>query len=113
MTESRPRILLADDDQVTRGVLSTMIDRCGFACDAVSSGLEAAARALAGPYAVVILDYEMPGLNGLEVTLRIRRLEGPRKTPIIVLSAHTEKRERVLGAGASAYLVKPVTLATL
>jgi two-component system, sensor histidine kinase and response regulator len=113
MSQSRPRILLADDDEVTRSILATMIDRCGFGCETVSTGVDAAARALSASFAAVILDYEMPGLNGLEATLRIRRLEGQRKTPLIVLSSHTEKRERVLGAGANAYLVKPVTQGTL
>jgi response regulator RpfG family c-di-GMP phosphodiesterase len=56
----------------------------------------------------------MPILNGLEVTLRIRRLEaGQTKIPIIVLSAHTQKRATVLGIGANAYLVKPVSPGTL
>jgi two-component system, sensor histidine kinase and response regulator len=110
---TRPRILLADDDEVTREILGTMLERSGFACVAVADGNEAVTRTLSGEFAAAILDYEMPRLSGLEATLRIRRMEGHRKTPIIVLSSHTEKRDRVLGAGANAYLVKPVTPATL
>jgi two-component system, sensor histidine kinase and response regulator len=112
MNQPRPRILLADDDGVTRDILAAMIDCCGFHCETVGTGAEAVSRAVAWPFAAVVLDYEMPELNGLDATLRLRRL-GQRTTPVIVLSSHTEKRERVIGAGANAYLVKPVTLDTL
>jgi CheY-like chemotaxis protein len=115
MTRSPIRkILLADDDEVTREVLGMMLEVAGYECEAVTRGEEAVSRALSGDFAAMVLDYEMPGLNGLEVTLRVRRLEnGQKRIPIIVLSAHTEKRATVLGVGADAYLVKPVTPGTL
>jgi len=110
---SPPKVLLADDDEVTREVLGMMLEDAGYEYESVASGDEAVSRALSGEFAAVLMDYEMPTLNGLEATLRIRRLEQGKKTPIILLSAHTEKRNSVFGAGANAYLVKPVTAGTL
>lgn len=108
------KILLADDDEVTREVLGMMLEDAGYEYEAVSKGDDAVSRALSGEFAAVVMDFEMPVLNGLEATLRIRRLEaGKTKLPIIVLSAHTEKRGTVMGIGANAYLIKPVTQATL
>jgi CheY-like chemotaxis protein len=115
MNPSKPlKVLLADDDEVTREVLGMMLEDAGYEYETVSKGDDAVTRALSGAFAAVVMDFEMPVLNGLEATLRIRRLEdGKSKLPIIVLSAHTEKRGTVMGIGANAYLVKPVTAATL
>lgn len=91
-----------------------MLEEAGYAYETAVTGEEAVSRALSGEFAAVVLDYEMPVLNGLEATLRIRRLESAQdKLPIIILSAHTEKRATVLGSGANAYLVKPVSPGTL
>jgi CheY-like chemotaxis protein/HPt (histidine-containing phosphotransfer) domain-containing protein len=106
-------VLLADDDEVTCEVLGRMLEDAGYECEPVTRGDEAVTQALSGRFAALILDYELPVLSGLEVALRIRRLERGVKLPIIVLSAHTEKRGMVLGAGANAYLVKPVSSRTL
>jgi CheY-like chemotaxis protein len=112
--QPRPRkILLADDDEVTREVLGMMLEEAGYEYEAVTRGDHAVSRALSEAFAAVVMDYEMPVQNGLEATLAIRRLERGPKLPIILLSAHTAKRAAVMGAGASAYLVKPVTLSTL
>lgn len=115
MNPAKPqKVLLADDDEVTREVLGMMLEDAGYEYESVSKGDDAVSRALSGEFAAVVMDFEMPVLNGLEATLRIRRLEnGETKIPIIVLSAHTEKRGTVMGIGANAYLSKPVTSATL
>lgn len=104
------RVLVVDDDPVNRLVATAQIQQLGYSADAVDSG-EAALAALARePYDAVLLDCEMPGLDGYETCRRLRRLEERRQVRVIALTAHNaaEDRERCLAAGMDGYLHKPV-----
>ena len=107
-------ILLAEDDVIGRIVVLDMLQQLGYRADSVNNGIEALRALDRKAYDVVLMDIQMPGLDGLEVTRRIRSLHGT-KIYIIALTAHAlcDERERCLAAGMNDYLTKPVRLSDL
>ncbi|HJV74148.1 MAG TPA: response regulator [Noviherbaspirillum sp.] len=105
------RILVAEDNPVNLHIAIRMLEKLGYAPDAVVDGLEAFNRHCKSAYDLLLMDCEMPGLDGYEATQRIRALEGAaRRTPIIALSASIDdcERERCLKAGMDTFLPKPL-----
>jgi two-component system, cell cycle response regulator len=103
-------ILIADDDRVTRTHLAARLAGWGYAPQVVASGAEAlAALAAPGGPSVAILDWEMPGLTGLQVCRALRGLPCYRYVYILMLTGHTEPRHVVeaLDAGADDFIRKP------
>lgn len=114
------RILLAEDDSLNRDVEAELLRRMGFTVDAVPNGCEALEKieqALPGDYDLVILDLQMPGMNGWEVSAAIRELPNPdlARIPIIALSAHVgfQEQRRSLESGIDVHLSKPMDLDVL
>ena len=106
-------ILLADDSLDNQLLVSRVLRMAGARVDAVANGREAVARALAGDYAVVLMDLQMPEMDGYAATEQLRR-EGYLK-PIIALTAHAmaEERRRCLESGFDAHLSKPINRAAM
>ena len=111
---SRGRILLVEDDDANRTILGEFLRTRGFAVDEVSTGAEAVVRAASTPPDLVVLDIQLPGMDGFEVLARLRA-GGGSAPPVLALTAlaMSGDRERILKAGADAYLAKPAPLATL
>jgi signal transduction histidine kinase len=107
------RILVVDDSPDNRNLLSRIIGRFGAQVDTASDGSEGVIKALSGDFDVILMDIQMPGIDGLEATAELRR-QGYRK-PILALTAHAMKEEqgRCLNAGCNAHLSKPVNFKSL
>jgi signal transduction histidine kinase/CheY-like chemotaxis protein len=107
------RILVAEDDPVNQKVAARMLERLGCPHDIAADGEQALQAAASGTYALILLDCQMPVLDGLETARRIRQREsaaGGRRVPILAVTAHApeEVRHSCLEAGMDDVLAKPL-----
>jgi signal transduction histidine kinase/HPt (histidine-containing phosphotransfer) domain-containing protein len=107
------KILVTDDNVINQKVACKLLEQCGYTPDLTSSGAEALAALENGRYDLVFMDVQMPGMNGLEATRRIREEESNSGRPPIYIIAMTANamagdREKCLAAGMNDYLAKPV-----
>ncbi len=110
------RILLAEDNVVNQKVALRMLERLGFRADVVADGGEALAAVRGHPYDAVLMDVQMPEMDGLEATRRIRaEVAAERQPHVIAMTANAMAgdRERCLAAGMDDYVAKPVRLEDL
>jgi CheY-like chemotaxis protein len=109
---ARGRVLLAEDNVVNQRVAVKMLGRLGLRCDVAADGREAVQAVQARRYDLVLMDCQMPNLDGYQATRRIRELEaGTRHTPIVALTAGARDSDRAdcRAAGMDDYLSKPFT----
>jgi signal transduction histidine kinase/ActR/RegA family two-component response regulator len=109
-------VLVVEDSPVNRLVAVRVLERCGFRAHVVNDGREALQALSTQRYDAVLMDCQMPDIDGYEATKELRRREGgDRHTPVIAMTAHamTGDRERCLEAGMDDYIAKPVRAQTL
>ena len=102
-------VLVADDDAVNRQVAVGLLETMGHRVDVVTNGREAVEAVRRTSYAAVLMDCQMPEMDGFDATMAIRREEGTRHTPVIALTASAMRsdHERCLAAGMDDFLSKP------
>ena len=110
-------ILVVDDNDVNRALLLRQLERLGHEATAVASAIQALEAVSATPYAVVLMDCRMPGMDGMEATRRIRDAEAGtgHRVPIVAVTANAMEadREACFEAGMDDFLTKPVMMESL
>ncbi len=105
-------VLVAEDNPVNQKLITRILERAGHVVTIACNGIEAVATYNAGHFDLILMDGQMPDMDGLQATEKIRLKEGRmgRRVPIIALTAHALKgdRERFLAAGMDDYLTKPI-----
>ena len=110
------KVLVAEDSEVNQAVILAMLHRAGHVADAVRNGIEAVNAVRDEDYDLVLMDIQMPMMDGVSATRAIRGLPGGKANiPIIAVTADvvTGSRERFLAAGMNDYIAKPIRLADL
>jgi signal transduction histidine kinase/CheY-like chemotaxis protein len=113
---SKGRLLMVEDNAFNQKVGAHMAARLGWGVDVACSGLEALTAVRRVPYDLVLMDCQMPGMDGFQTTCEIRRLGGAwADLPIVAVTANAMQgdRERCLNAGMNDYISKPVMMAEL
>ncbi len=112
---SRPRILLVEDEQPLVTLLTYNLEAEGFAVEAENRGDTAAERLRDDVPDLLVLDWMLPGISGIELCRRLRQRQETKALPIVMLTARGEESERIRGlaTGADDYVVKPFSVAEL
>ncbi len=114
-----PRVLLVEDSEIAQRIVRHILSKTGYQLECASGGQEGIQAAAAGRFDLILMDLQMPGVDGLTATRSIRQLPGYRDTPIVALTANysPEHRRQCQETGMQGFLPKPVNkdeiLATL
>jgi len=121
-TQKRPRILVAEDNPVNQMLVARLLDKLGYRADVAGNGLEVLEAVSSLPYAAVLMDCQMPEMDGYEATQAIRQRETtaatvsnspsptPVRLPIIAMTANALQgdREKCLEVGMDDYIARPI-----
>lgn len=117
LEKARARILVAEDNPVNQRVASHMLGKLGYRCDIASNGEEAVEMLARMPYDLVLMDCQMPEMDGYAATrlIREREAQGSKRTPIVAMTANAmrEDRARCLECGMDGFIPKPIALEEL
>lgn len=105
------RVLVAEDHAVSQHSMAKLLEKNGMTVDVVGTGQEAVARCRATGYSMILMDCQMPDMDGYEATRRIREMESDagKHTPVVAITANAmaTNRDRCREAGMDDYVVKP------
>ncbi len=115
ITPMHPRILIVEDEEPLSLLLRYNLEAAGYAVDAAARGDEAELKLREAPPDLLVLDWMLPGVSGIELCRRLRARPETRQLPIIMLTARGEESEKVRGlaTGADDYIVKPFSVPEL
>ena len=111
-TTNVPRVLAVDDNDANLKLVMTLLEDCQLDAEGASSGFEALSKARQKPFDLVFMDLQMPGMDGVETTARLREMDtANHRTPIIALTAHAlaDEQERLTKQGFDGYMPKPIS----
>jgi CheY-like chemotaxis protein len=111
----KPMVLICDDDPVVRGVIQSTLEASGMVCRTADNGHLACAMALTDPFDAIVLDIDMPALDGFQVLDELRRVETTSRLKVMILTARDETADITRGVchGADDYMIKPFAPAVL
>jgi PAS domain S-box-containing protein len=111
--DKQVKILVTEDDRVNQIVISRMLTECGYSVDIAENGFEALEKVKRNAYDIILMDIQMPGMDGIEATKRIR--ETNKVIPILAITAYAlhGDREKFLSQGMDGYISKPIKLEKL
>ncbi len=106
----RCRILMVEDDSVAQKIVTHLLGRHAHEVDCASSGPEALRMASTGLYGLILMDIQMPGMDGLQTAARLRAIEGYASVPVVALTAESsaETRRLCLESGMRGFVAKPI-----
>ena len=109
------RILLVDDNETNRYMIGSILKRAGFEVATAADGESGLSAAATGRPDLILMDVQMPGIDGFEATRRLKAGAETRQVPVIALSAHEaqDKAEEISDSGCDAYLTKPLDIPRL
>ncbi len=104
------RILVVEDNDQNLYLVTYILERRGYRIEGARDGREAIIRAADSPPDLILLDIQLPGMDGYEVARRLRALPGLGKTPIVAVTSYAMAgdREKALAAGCDGYIEKPI-----
>lgn len=104
------RVLLAEDNEINQQIAVELLQEAGARVDVAANGLEALRKAEQCRYDLILMDLQMPEMDGFEATRRLREDPGRAKTPIIAMTAHAlvDERQRCLDCGMNDHIAKPI-----
>ncbi len=109
-TINKPLILVADDNNINAELICEFLTGCGYQFTIARDGLEAVEFAIAQNPQLIVIDVQMPKLDGLAAIARMREVPDLSQTPIIALTALSEGKNKCIEAGADEFILKPVSL---
>ncbi|MGD0915023.1 MAG: response regulator [Thermodesulfobacteriota bacterium] len=103
-------LLVIEDNDQNRYLMKYLLEKNGFRVEEASSAMEGIEKALSGKYLAIILDIQLPDMDGYAVARKLRTVEELRETPIIAVTSYAMigDREKALGAGCTGYIEKPI-----
>ncbi|PID41893.1 MAG: hybrid sensor histidine kinase/response regulator [Proteobacteria bacterium] len=111
--DKKPLILAVDDNAANLKLVEAFLDEFNIQVDRATSGFEALSKVKKTSYGLIFMDVQMPGMDGIETTRKIRQLDSKneRKTPIVALTAHAlnEEKRKLLASGFDDFLTKPIS----
>jgi two-component system phosphate regulon response regulator PhoB len=115
VTEMAPRILVVEDDAAIAELVRYNLEAEGLKCTIAATGEEAELQVAEDRFDLIVLDWMLPGLSGIELCRRLRRRDDLRRVPILMLTARGEEGDRIRGlsTGADDYVVKPFSVLEL
>jgi two-component system cell cycle response regulator DivK len=108
------RVLLVEDNEQNLELAQFLLEEDGLVVEVARNALEARLALTRHPPAIVLMDIDLPGIDGLDLVMEIRRNQAWRRLPVVALTAHAMRgdRERFLAGGCNGYISKPIQVAS-
>ena len=109
-TQQKKKVLIVDDGITMRMYYRDVLEKAGFTVEEAANGVEGLEKMLAGPFDLIVVDINMPKMNGYEFVSHLRKDPASQSIPVMTVSTEDQERDKVKAyeAGANFYMVKPI-----